>query len=93
MIDEVDQASNHKVFIDFLGMLRSKFLNRSTRPTFQSVILAVVYDIKNLKHRIREDNEHQMNSPWNIAADFSVDMSFTKEEFKQSFNVRYDLLE
>ena len=80
MIDEVDQARNHKVFIDFLGMLRSKFLKRSTRPTFQSVILAGVYDIKNLKHRIREDHEHQMNSPWNIAADFSVDMSFTRDD-------------
>ena len=80
MIDEVDQASDHKVFIDFLGMLRSKFLKRSTRPTFQSVILAGVYDIKNLKHRIREDHEHQMNSPWNIAADFSVDMSFTRDD-------------
>lgn len=80
MIDEVDQASNHKVFIDFLGMLRSKFLKRNTRPVFQSVILAGVYDIKNLKHRIREDYEHQMNSPWNIAAEFSVDMSFTVED-------------
>ena len=86
MIDEVDQASNHKVFIDLLGMLRSKFLKRSTRPTFQSVILAGVYDIKNLKHRIREDNEHQMKSPWNIAADFSVDMSFTKEDIASMLN-------
>lgn len=80
IIDEVDQASNHKVFVDFLGMLRSKFLKRNTRPTFQSVILAGVYDIKNLKHRIREEREHQLNSPWNIAADFDVDMSFTVEE-------------
>ena len=80
IIDEVDQASNYKVFIDFLGMLRSKFLKRNTRPTFHSVILAGVYDIKNLKHRIREDREHQMNSPWNIAAEFTVDMSFSKEE-------------
>ena len=55
IIDEVDQASNYKVFIDFLGMLRSKFLKRNTRPTFHSVILAGVYDIKNLKHRIREN--------------------------------------
>ena len=86
IIDEVDQASNHKVFIDFLGMLRSKFLKRSTRSTFQSVILAGVYDIKNLKHRIREDNDHQMNSPWNIAADFSVDMSFTKEDIASMLN-------
>lgn len=77
MIDEVDQASNHKVFLDFLGMLRSKFLKRITRPTFQSVILAGVYDIKNLKQRIRNKSEHQYNSPWNVAADFLVDMSFT----------------
>lgn len=83
MIDEVDQASNHKVFLDFLGMLRSKFLKRTTRPTFQSVILAGVYDIKNLKQRIRRDYEHQYNSPWNIAADFSVNMSFTPEDIQE----------
>lgn len=77
IIDEVDQASNHKVFLDFLGMLRSKYLKRNTRPTFQSVILAGVYNIKNLKQRIRENSEHQYNSPWNIAADFRVNMSFT----------------
>lgn len=86
IIDEVDQASNYKVFVDFLGMLRSKFLKRNTRPTFHSVILAGVYDIKNLKHRIREDREHQMNSPWNIAADFPVDMSFTVEEIEGMLN-------
>lgn len=80
IVDEVDQASNHNVFIEFLGMLRSKFLKRNTRPTLHSVILAGVYDIKNLKHRIREDREHQMNSPWNIATDFSVDMSFQVED-------------
>ncbi len=66
MIDEVDQASGYKVFLDFLGMLRSKYLKRTTRPVFQSVILAGVYDIKNLKQRIRNDEEHQYNSPWNI---------------------------
>lgn len=77
MVDETDQASNHKVFLDFLGMLRSKYLKRITRPTFQSVILAGVYDIKNLKQRVREGTERLFNSPWNIAADFRVDMSFT----------------
>ena len=80
MIDEVDQASGHKVFLDFLGMLRSKYLKRTTRPVFQSVILAGVYDIKNLRQRIRKDEEHQYNSPWNIAADFCVDMSFTEAD-------------
>lgn len=83
MIDEADQANNHKVFLDFLGMLRSKFLKRNTRPTFQSVILAGVYDIKNLRQRIRENCEHQYNSPWNIAADFCVDISFTIEDIQE----------
>lgn len=77
IIDEVDQASNQEIFLAFLGMLRDKYLRRDKRATFQSVILAGVYDIKNLKLRIRKDDEHQYNSPWNIAASFNVDMSFS----------------
>lgn len=80
MIDEVDQAGNQEMFLSFLGMLRNKYLKRGTRPTFQSVILAGVYDIKNLKLKIRPSEEHQYNSPWNIAAEFNVDMSFSKQE-------------
>ena len=76
MIDEVDQASNYKSFLEFLGLLRKKYLARAQNPTFQSVILAGVYDIKNLKLKIRPDAEHQYNSPWNIATNFDVDMSF-----------------
>lgn len=48
MIDEVDQASNNQVFLDFLGQLREYYLNRDDTPAFYSVILAGVYDIKNL---------------------------------------------
>ena len=70
MIDEVDSASNNEVFIEFLAQLRGYYLNRKNRATFQSVILAGVYDIKNLKLKIRPDEAHQYNSPWNIAADF-----------------------
>lgn len=80
IIDEVDQASNQALFLEFLGMLRDKFLKRMSRPTFQSVILAGVYDIKNLKLKIREHDEHQYNSPWNIAVPFRVDMSFSPED-------------
>ena len=43
--------------------------------TFHSVILAGVYDIKNLKLKLRPDAEKKYNSPWNIAADFNVDMT------------------
>ena len=74
IIDEVDQAGNYESFIKFLGLLRDKFLNRETRPTFQSVILAGVYDVKNLKLKIRPEGQHQYNSPWNIASQFDVSM-------------------
>ena len=36
-----------------------------------------VYDIKNLKLKLRPDEEYQYNSPWNIAARFTMDMSFS----------------
>lgn len=77
MIDEVDSASNNQVFLDFLAQLRGYYLQRHKQPTFQSVILAGVHDIRNLRQKIRPDEEHKHNSPWNIAADFSVDMSFS----------------
>ena len=75
IIDEVDQAGNYPVFIKFLGLLRSMYLSRDQIQTFQSVILAGVYDIKNLKLKLRPEDQHQYNSPWNIAVPFDVDMS------------------
>ena len=80
MIDEIDSASNNQVFIDFLAMLREGYLNREKSPAFLSVVLAGVYDIKNLKLKIRPELEHRYNSPWNIAADFDMDMSFSAAE-------------
>lgn len=80
LIDEVDSASNNQVFVDFLSHLREYYLNRENTPIFQSVILAGVYDIKNLKLKIRPDARHQYNSPWNIAADFTIDMNFSVEQ-------------
>ncbi|MCC8065976.1 MAG: ATP-binding protein [Clostridiales bacterium] len=80
MIDEVDQASNNRVFLDFLAQLRAGYLDRDTIQTFQSVILAGVYDIRSIKRKLRSMEEHQENSPWNIAADFRVDMSFSVED-------------
>ncbi len=77
IIDEVDSASNNKVFIDFLAQLRGYYLDREDSPLFHSVILAGVYDIRNLKLKIRPEGEHQYNSPWNIAASFDIHMSFS----------------
>jgi len=89
MIDEVDKTSNNTIFLKFLGMLRDKYLKRGRGlgATFQSVILAGVYDIKNLKlkmvqagtHQIK-DGEKRINSPWNIAINFDVDMSLSVKE-------------
>ena len=97
LIDEVDQASNSEGFVKFLGVLRNMFLSRETFPTFQSVILAGVYDIKNLKLKIRTEEEHQYNSPWNIAAPFDVDMSLSADgiagmlaEYKTDHNLTFD---
>lgn len=79
MIDEVDSAANNQVFLDFLSQLRFYFLNRDDIAAFQSVILAGVYDVKNIRRKIRPEGEHKVNSPWNIAADFEVAMSLSKE--------------
>lgn len=77
LVDEVDQASNYSSFLQFLGVLRDKYLKKTEIPTFHSVILASVYDIKNLKLKLRPEEEHKYNSPWNIAAEFTCDMSFS----------------
>lgn len=80
MIDEVDSASNHQVFLDFLAQLRRQYIGRDQEAAFWSVILAGVCDIKNIRYKIRPDGVHRYNSPWNIAADFLVDMSFSAED-------------
>lgn len=97
MIDEVDSASNNQVFIDFLAQLRGYYLDREANPIFQSVILAGVYDIKNLKLKLRSDANHQYNSPWNIAAEFDIKMSFSAgqiadmlQEYGEDHNVGMD---
>jgi len=82
MIDEIDKSSNNQLFLDFLGMLRDMYLRREDIGTlaFKSVILAGVYDIKNLKLKIRPEEGHKQNSPWNIATDFNIDMSFSASQ-------------
>jgi hypothetical protein len=86
IIDEVDNASNNQVFLDFLAQLRGYYLKRNKLPTFQSVILAGVHDIRNLRQKIRPDTEHKHNSPWNIASPFDVDMSFSVDDISGMLN-------
>lgn len=100
MIDEVDSAGNNQVFIQFLAQMRARYLKRDRVPTFHSVILAGVYDIKNLKLKLRPEEEHQYNSPWNVAADFDIDMSFSPgqiagmlEEYEADYGTGMDIQE
>ncbi|MGL4874079.1 MAG: AAA family ATPase [Clostridium sp.] len=88
MIDEVDRISNNSVFVNFLGILRSLYLDREAElcTTFKSVILAGVYDIKNLKLKFNDDTDTRYNSPWNIAVHFDVEMSFNTDEIKTMLN-------
>lgn len=97
MIDEVDQASNNDGFVKFLGVLRNMFLDREVFKTFHSVILAGVYDVKNLKLKLRSDDEHQYNSPWNISVPFTAEMALSAEgiadmlvEYKTDHHLNFD---
>ncbi len=98
IVDEVDSATNNKVFLDFLSQLRGYYIDRDIRPALKSVILAGVYDIKNLKNKFVEKEEHKVNSPWNIAADFLIDMSLSKhdiagmiEEYEKDYDIGMDI--
>lgn len=82
-IDEVDKSADNQLFLNFLGMLREMYLERAYGAvTFKSVILAGVYDVKNLKRKLRPEEERRYNSPWNVATDFLVDMSFSPKEIE-----------
>jgi len=92
MIDEVDKSSNNIIFLDFLSKLREKYIARKAKKdfTFHSVIFAGVYDIKNIELGLVQEGFHKPefgetvinNSPWNIAADFEVRMSFSAPEIE-----------
>ena len=86
MIDEVDRAANYNVFLNFLGILRSKYIDRADGldSTFHSIILVGVYDIKNIKLKMIKKGLYQLesgeggdDSPWNIAENYNEDMSFS----------------
>jgi len=98
IIDEVDSATNNQAFLDFLAQLRGYYIDRDETPTFWSVILAGVYDVKNLKRKFRLDEAHKTNSPWNIATDFDINMSFSKKgiagmlgEYEADYHTRMDI--
>lgn len=103
LIDEVDKAADNDIFLKFLGMLRNKYLERAKNgddSTFWSVILAGVYDIKNLKLKLRPEEERKYNSPWNIAVNYKLDMTFNPQEistmladYENDHHIGFDIME
>ncbi len=88
MIDEVDKSSDNQIFLSFLGLLREKYLRQlqGKDVTFWSVILAGVYDVKNLKLMLHPGAESRYNSPWNVAVDFKISMDFSASEIGSMFD-------
>ena len=84
MMDEVDEGTHNEVFLKFLGVLRDKYNERNADgvPTFQAVILAGVHDVKNLHLNVTGREAFRQNSPWNIATNFTVDLSFNVREIR-----------
>ena len=100
LIDEVDKTFTSPIFLNFLSLLRDKYLKRNAGEdqTFQSVILAGLHDVKNLKTRLRNEEQAVQNSPWNIATNFTMDMSFSPKEistmlidYTYTYNLTFDI--
>ena len=77
-----------------------RYLKRKKTSTFHSVILAGVYDVRNIKVKIRPEDDHKVNSPWNIAAKFDIDMSFSAgeimkmlENYEEDHHTGMDIIE
>ncbi|MCL2074505.1 MAG: AAA-like domain-containing protein [Marinilabiliaceae bacterium] len=81
IINEVDEAANYNLFVRFLQLLREKFQMRTASRdyTFHSVILVSVRDVKNLDY---VSGDTVRSSPWNIASNFDIDMSFSAPEIE-----------
>lgn len=65
--------------------IRADYLEREDNldeRTLQSVILAGVKDVNHVNSKIRLEDEHKVNSPWNIVADFNIDMSLSETGIK-----------
>jgi len=93
IIDEVDRSSNNQLFLDFLAILRDRYLRRSQiidYPTFLSVVLCGVYDVKKIKQKINPETKFKYNSPWNIAMDYDVDLNLSTNEIASMLQVYAD---
>ncbi len=84
IVDDVDTEPDNQVFRDFLAQLRCGYISRdmNDEPFFHSVILAGVTDVKSPRNEIHAGKVYIERSPWNIAADFTLDMSLSETDIK-----------
>jgi hypothetical protein len=84
LVDEID-AIPERIVIGFLHSLREMYLERTYKPTFHSIALVGVRDIKSLKVKIRNESKSiGSQSPFNIAVDYKIPL-FTLENIKQYY--------
>ena len=85
LVDDADEYHDDLLFINFMGFLRNSLLERNrlgANNSFHSVVLVCREDVKN-KKVYNANGDLVKNAPWNIAADFNVDMTFHPEEIAQ----------
>lgn len=97
MLDTVDVAADHYIFLDLLAQIRAYFMSRFETPTFSSVIMAGVHDIRSLAIKMKSEDGRE-RSPYNIASDFNVEMGLSEtgiagmlEEYASDYSVKMDI--
>ncbi len=82
VIDNIDSNFKNEPFVDFLSCTRATYQKRNLcrNVAFHSVILSGSYCFVNLCHEFEMGKNY---SPWNVAADFNLDMTFHPHEIAQ----------
>jgi hypothetical protein len=75
LIDDADKNSNNQVFVSFLAVLRSKYLERRGNSTFHSVVLASMHDVTSIELKSEYDEIRKYNAAWNIATNYHINLN------------------
>lgn len=85
IIDEVDKSSGNRIFMQFLGLLRNKYLAQNAKEdlTFKNVILGGVngeaYRLKGLNQLSNYMEEQKVQKGYLLVFNFNKNKKYTKE--------------
>lgn len=85
IINEFDTGIRYNMLINFLAMLRGKYLSAQQykTKTFHSVILAVFKDVQTIEILNIEDcNRLEKIYSWNIASEFNIEMELKSNQIE-----------